>query len=239
MHPDETDDGDISDPRAERLKTEFERMLALCSKSDLIQFWCADLSAEEGDAFLSNIVDAAVIENALPGFMLPQEFQKRYPGKAPEKYLVGFHCAGIERTRDGEIVQRNWHVMEVIFALDYPSRNPRFIWMTPIWHPNIAQPYLCIEGRPFPISVSLDQVCLEVGRMIQYQNYDVMDKLNPMAAQWAVENRDKLPVDTRNLVDGQVYRLPLVILGRTVPVEPASGETVAEDEVPLVEVLER
>jgi hypothetical protein len=35
--------------------------------------------------------------------------------------------------------------------------------------------------------------------MIQYKNYDEYDSLNASAATWALQNKDKLPIDTRSL----------------------------------------
>jgi ubiquitin-protein ligase len=145
-----------------------------------------------------------VIEKGLPGFLEPDEFERKHPGTPPEKYLVIYGCTGLMRKPDGEIAETAMHAMEVIFGWDYPSKAPTFIWHTPIWHPNFNPPHICIQGRPFAIGLTLDTIVLEVGRMIQYQNYNVDDAMNHEAEDWARHNPRRFPVDDRDLLDGRV-----------------------------------
>ena len=56
--------------------------------------------------------------------------------------------------------------MEVVFGADYPSKPPTFVWLTPIWHPNLRRPYICLEGRPFAVGWTLDLIVQEVGRLV-------------------------------------------------------------------------
>lgn len=203
----------MSTPREPRLKHEFERMLSIRKKEGLIDFRCADLSAQEASAYLASQMHADVVRDALPGFLTPEEFIRRFPNRAPEKYLISFRCIGLMKTPTGDIVETRQHLLDVVFGLDYPARPPRFVWLTPIWHPNIVMPYLCTEGRPFAIGVTLDQICLMVGQMIQYRNYNLADPLGVQGkevAEWAARNKDRLPVDTRGLLDGKEHSRPLV-----------------------------
>ena len=203
----------MSTPREIRLKHELERMLAIRKSEGLIDFRCADLSAREASAYLASQMHFDVIKDALPGFLTPEEFMSRFPNRAPEKYLVVFRCRGLMKVRSGDIVETNQHLLDVVFGLDYPARPPRFVWLTPIWHPNIVPPYLCTEGRPFAIGVTLDQICLMVGQMIQYRNYNLGDPLGVQGkevAEWAASNKDRFPVDTRGLLDGKEHSRPLV-----------------------------
>jgi len=196
-------------PRERRLANEFKRIQSIRKKEGLIDFRCADLTAEEASAFLATSMTFDVITEALPGFLEVEEYVRRFPDRPPEKYLVIFRCTGLRKDA-GQFVKTDRHLLEIVFGLDYPTKRPRFVWLTDIWHPNIDPPYLCTDGRPFAIGTTLDQICLMVGQMIQYRNYNVEDPLNKRAAQWAIQNRDQLPVDTRGLLDGRVNSRPLV-----------------------------
>ncbi len=200
----------MSNPRAKRLKYEFERMLSIRKKEGLIDFSCADLSAREASAFLSARMSSDVVRDSFPGFLKPEEFIQQFPDRSPEKYLVMFRCIGLKKISSDKFDRTSEHLLEVVFGLDYPARPPRFVWITPIWHPNINPPYLCAEGRPFAIGTTLDQVCLMAGQMVQYRNYNLDDPLNKEAAAWAAENQDIFPVDTRGLTDGREHSRPAV-----------------------------
>jgi len=234
----------MQSPRERRLKYEFERMLAIRTGKGLIDFRCADLSAEEASAYLAASMKFDVVAEALPGFLTPEEFMRRFPGRAPEKYLIIFRCIGLMKTPEGEIVKTDKHLLEAVFGLDYPARPPRFVWLTPIWHPNIVPPYLCTEGRPFAIGTTLDQICLMVGQMIQYRNYNLDDPLGAQGkevALWAAQNKHLFPVDTRGLLDGKEHSRPLVALVGGALVEWAdelpTSEGSGEPGERLVEIL--
>ena len=68
----------------------------------------------------------------LSRFLTPDEFEKRYPGLPPEKYLIRYTCTGLEEAEDGTKNQISEHMMEVIFGWEYPAERPAFIWLTPI-----------------------------------------------------------------------------------------------------------
>jgi len=213
-------------PRDARLQHEFERMKTIRAKDGLIDFYCADLSAKEASAYLASSMHADVVKDALPGFLSPEAFMQRFADRAPEKYLVVFHCRGLKRSDTGEIVKTDTHAFETVFGLDYPARPPRFVWLTPIWHPNIVPPYLCTEGRPFAISTTLEQLCLMVGQMIQYRNYNLDDPLGPKGrevALWATANQSMFPVDTRGLVNGKENSRPLVRFSGSALIEWTDG----------------
>jgi hypothetical protein len=190
--------------RLGRLSEEFELMQALLKPYSLVEFWVADLSAEEAPEFLRTQMSFEVITGGFPGFLTPQEFAAQSPDLPPEKYLIKFNCRGLWRQKDGSIVPAPYHMMEVVFGADYPSKPPTFVWLTPIWHPNLKQPYICLEGRPFAVGWTLDLIVQEVGRLVQYQSYNVKDPLNGEAAEWASQNAHRFPVDDRDLLDSRV-----------------------------------
>jgi ubiquitin-protein ligase len=190
--------------RLGRLSEEFELMQALLKPYSLVEFWVADLSAEEAPEFLRTQMSFEVITGGFPGFLTPPEFAAQSPDLPPEKYLIKFNCRGLWQQKDGSIVSAPYHMMEVVFGTDYPSKPPTFVWLTPIWHPNLKQPYICLEGRPFAVGWTLDLIVQEVGRLVQYQSYNVKDPLNGEAAEWASQNAHRFPVDDRDLLDSRV-----------------------------------
>ena len=186
-----------------RLFSEFEGMKALRSPHSLFDFRCADLSPTEAGELLRAKTSFDIIKEGLSGFMEPEVFERKHPDMPPEKFLVLYTCKGLVRAADGTISEVSQHLMEVVFGWNYPSKPPTFIWLSDIWHPNFKTPYICIEGHPFAIGLTLDQIVPEVGRMIQYQNYNVNDPLNREAAQWAHENAKRFPVDERDILDSR------------------------------------
>jgi ubiquitin-protein ligase len=125
-------------------------------------------------------------------------------GNPPEKYIVTFTCKGL--VKKGErIVNSIHHMVEIYLPVEYPTKSPQLTWLTPIFHPNILgndhkwhPGKVCLGG--WTPSQFLDELCIKLGEMIQYKNYGLFSPLNTEAAVWAKQNRDKLPVDMRDLV---------------------------------------
>jgi ubiquitin-protein ligase len=202
----------IENPRESRLHYEFERMRSIRRKGGLIEFRCADLTEEEEFGVLDprTFVLSRLDEAPSPNYLTPEMFLERYPERAPEKYLVLFSCRGIMKMPEGQYKETFIHIMEVVFGVDYPSVPPLFVWRTPVWHPNILPPFVCPNDRPFSVGTTLDQLCVKVGQMIQYQFYNVDDPWNRDAAAWAAENMSLFPLDRRDLLDGHVHEQPAV-----------------------------
>ena len=190
--------------RLGRLQEEFELMRALLKPYALLEFWVADLTAEEAPQFLRTKFSFDVITDGFPGFLTPEQFAAQSPDMPPEKYMIRFKCKGLWQQDNGSIVEAPYHLMEVVFGADYPSKPPTFVWLTPIWHPNLRRPYICLEGRPFAVGWTLDLIVQEVGRLVQYQTYNVNDPLNHEAAEWAKQNAERFPVDDRDLLDSRI-----------------------------------
>jgi ubiquitin-protein ligase len=190
--------------RLGRLQEEFDLMRALLKPYALVEFWVADLTAEEAPQFLRTSFSFEVITDGFPGFLTPEQFVAQSPDMPPEKYMIRFKCKGLWQQDNGTISEAPYHLMEVVFGADYPSKPPTFVWLTPIWHPNLRRPYICLEGRPFAVGWTLDLIVQEVGRLVQYQSYNVNDPLNQEAAEWAKQNADRFPVDDRDLLDSRI-----------------------------------
>jgi ubiquitin-protein ligase len=190
--------------RLGRLQEEFELMRALLKPYALVEFWVADLTAEEAPQFLRTSFSFDVITDGFPGFLTPEQFAAQSADMPPEKYLIRFKCKGLWQQDNGSIAEAPYHLMEVVFGADYPSKPPTFVWLTPIWHPNLRRPYICLEGRPFAVGWTLNLIVQEVGRLVQYQSYNVNDPLNHEAAEWAKQNADRFPIDDRDLLDSRI-----------------------------------
>ncbi len=117
----------------------------------------------------------------------------------PTKYIITYTCKGIKLDAVSKrVVISNFHQVEIYLPTTYPRIKPNLEWLTPIYHPNIGTTnQVCLGG--WAPSESLDRLCVRLGEMIQYKNFDEYDPINASAATWALQNHDKLPIDPRPL----------------------------------------
>jgi len=118
-------------------------------------------------------------------------------------YRVTYRCKGLMKSfPSGQIIETNYHSMEIYLHREYPRRPPRLIWLTDIFHPNILSHLenggVCI-GKWTPME-KLDELVIRIGEMIQYKSYNVNDALNEEAKTWARDNLSRFPVDDRPLL---------------------------------------
>jgi ubiquitin-protein ligase len=119
-------------------------------------------------------------------------------GMPPEVYRFTFNIRGLYVSSGGEILERNVHVLEVNLSLGYPRRAPQCRMLTPVFHPNFDDAMVCI-GDFWAASEGLDDLVIRIGRMISYQEYNTKSPLNGLAAKWAAQNTNLLPIDSRNI----------------------------------------
>ena len=117
-------------------------------------------------------------------------------GMPPELYRFQYLVRGLYVAPDGAILERNDHLLEVNLSLGYPRRAPQCRMLTPVFHPNFDDSSVCI-GDFWAASESLDDLIIRIGRMIAYQEYNTKSPLNGLAAKWAAQNPNLLPVDPR------------------------------------------
>jgi ubiquitin-protein ligase len=117
-------------------------------------------------------------------------------GMPPELYRFQYLIRGLYVAPDGAILERNEHTLEVNLSLGYPRRAPQCRMLTPVFHPNFDDSSVCI-GDFWAASESLDDLIIRIGRMISYQEYNTKSPLNGLAAKWAAQNVQLLPVDSR------------------------------------------
>jgi ubiquitin-protein ligase len=117
-------------------------------------------------------------------------------GIPPEIYRFTYNLRGLYVSGSGEILERDSHLLEVNLTLGYPRRAPQCRMLTPIFHPNFDDSMVCI-GDFWAASEGLDDLIIRIGRMIAYQEYNTKSPLNGLAAKWAAQNSNLLPIDPR------------------------------------------
>jgi ubiquitin-protein ligase len=119
-------------------------------------------------------------------------------GMPPEVYRIAFQIKGLYVSQTGEILERDTHQLEVSLSLGYPRRAPQCRMLAPVFHPNFDEGSVCI-GDFWAASEGLDDLIVRIGRMIAYQEYNTKSPLNGLAAKWAAQNTNLLPIDPRNI----------------------------------------
>lgn len=117
-------------------------------------------------------------------------------GVPAEIYRFTYNLRGLYVAGGGEILERDVHLLEVNLSLGYPRRAPQCRMLTPVFHPNFDDSMVCI-GDFWAASEGLDDLVIRIGRMIAYQEYNTKSPLNGLAAKWAAQNPQLLPVDPR------------------------------------------
>jgi ubiquitin-protein ligase len=140
------------------------------------------------------ILDEEMLQSLLKDWPLIQITGKA--GIPPEIYRFTYKIKGLYVANSGEIQERDAHVLEVNLSLGYPRRAPQCKMLTPVFHPNFDDSMVCI-GDFWAASEGLDDLIIRIGRMISYQEYNTKSPLNGLAAKWAAQNSQLLPIDAR------------------------------------------
>jgi ubiquitin-protein ligase len=142
------------------------------------------------------LTDAELIRERLAGWPLIEI--SGTAGVPPEIYRFTYHIKGLYVDPSGAILERDTHLLEVNLSLGYPRRAPQCRMLTPVFHPNFDDSSVCI-GDFWAASEGLDDLIIRIGRMIAYQEYNTKSPLNGLAAKWAAQNAQLLPVDARGI----------------------------------------
>src|SRR5579871_1580502 len=118
------------------------------------------------------------------------------------KFVAEFATRGLIWQPGDQIVEADHFVVGIYFGDDHLRRlNPmQLVWLLSpptAFHPNILFPTICV-GHLRP-GVGLIEVLYQVHSILSYQNSNTADFLNPAAAAWAREHRDRFPIDRRPL----------------------------------------
>ena len=120
-------------------------------------------------------------------------------GPAPaERYRVTYSVPGywIDQASNSISVRRQ-HVVLITLPPGYPREKPYCTTSNPIWHPNFGA-YICIADEWLPGQMLAD-VIVQIGDLLQYKAYNIRSPLNALAAKWAMEHADTLPVGNAEL----------------------------------------
>jgi ubiquitin-protein ligase len=117
----------------------------------------------------------------------------------PEFYRFTYRLKGLVLSPNREIVERAEHVLEVNLSLGYPRRAPQCKILSPVFHPNFDETSVCI-GDFWAPSERLDDLVVRIGRMIAYQEYNTKSPLNGLAARWAEDHLNLLPIDSTEVM---------------------------------------
>ncbi|MFI5103755.1 MAG: ubiquitin-conjugating enzyme E2 [Terriglobales bacterium] len=151
-------------------------------------------------------------------------------GMPPELYRFQYLLRGLYVAPDGAILERDEHVLEVNLSLGYPRRAPQCRMLTPVFHPNFDDASVCI-GDFWAASESLDDLIIRIGRMIAYQEYNTKSPLNGLAAKWAAQNPQLLPVDAQPIAPPLINMAPQEASQTAAPPSPPP-ESSAEEPAP-------
>lgn len=127
-------------------------------------------------------------------------------GDPPESYEVLFSCLGVVAPgSDGRPVLGEHHRVHLSLPIEYPTRAPQIRWLTEIFHPNINAEGTAVCIDTWYAGRLLDDLCVMLGRMIQYKNFNPHDCFRVEAARWSRDNARLLPVDDRPLRRGEAW----------------------------------
>ncbi len=119
-------------------------------------------------------------------------------GDPPDRYTFEFLVNGLAPQPDGSPAETARHRAEVFLPLDYPRRAPFCRMLTPVFHPNIDPQKICI-GDHWSADQSLVELVIRITQMICFQSYNTKSPLNALAAVWACEHSDRLPLQAVDL----------------------------------------
>lgn len=127
-------------------------------------------------------------------------------GDPPEKYQITFFGKSFAREQVTDNIKiLEVHRVDIELGMDYPRESPRLKWLTPIYHPNIAESgAVCLGGYStnWVSSLTMDRLCEMLWDMIRYANYDPNSPYNWKASQWIrVQTQYRIPLDNRPLRD--------------------------------------
>lgn len=131
----------------------------------------------------------------------------------PERYEVVFNVPGLVLDGQNQLQVVAQHAVSLQLPASYPREKPYCTASPQIFHPNFGA-YVCIADFWNP-SQSIVDIIVQIGEMLQYKLYNTRSPLNAVAARWALENLERLPLANLDLYP----REPEVRLGRTLTTE--------------------
>jgi ubiquitin-protein ligase len=119
-------------------------------------------------------------------------------GNPPEKYRITYRLPGLRLDpASNRPVVINEHRAQIYLHQGYPREKPKCVMETESFHPNIGS-YICIDDY-WAAGMTLSDIIIQIGEMIQYRNFNPRSPLNAIAAAWSVQNEARLPIGHMDL----------------------------------------
>lgn len=182
--------------------------------------------------------------------MLSYEVVKtsREQPNVPVEYKVFFYVNSyVGLTGEGTPIEEQEHTLHIQVSMQYPAQPAQLKMISPTWHPNIKSdgPFkgtICSNHQGFGSLYYLDELCVRIGQMLQFQKYWViMAPPYPedmKVAKWVTEIAEPQGLlnkaegkflDDRPWKEYQVIEFTEIDFGDT-PEDVQSGASVVEDD---------
>ncbi len=120
-------------------------------------------------------------------------------GTPPTRYQVSYYLKGLKwDKRSKRPIESNHHRVEIYLQKNYPREKPQCTIKSEIFHPNFGSSKICIADH-WAAGESLADIIIQIGQMIQYQNYNPKSPLNQDAARWTTKNEKLFPIGNIDL----------------------------------------
>lgn len=127
---------------------------------------------------------------------------KPIEGNPPVRYRVIYKLKGLKLdTKLNCPIESNYHEAEIYLHKDYPREKPQLKMITEIFHPNFGST-ICVADY-WTAGGKLADIILQIGEMIQYQNYNTKSPMNAVAARWVMDNEHYFPIDNVDLYQAE------------------------------------
>jgi len=113
-------------------------------------------------------------------------------GNPPDKYTITYTIPSVYKDSNGDIRERDTHVIVINIPIGYPHFPPSCKPLTPLYHPDFDPSAICI-GDFWKKTKSMTELINYIGKMIGGETYSTENAFNSDAAEWYIENQDRLP----------------------------------------------
>ncbi len=119
-----------------------------------------------------------------------------------DRYRIVYRVPSLRLNSAGSPIQVDATVVEIQLPSGYPKLPPiaKTIAGDVVFHPNFNASKICIADFWSPANRLVD-IVLDIGKMLQWQKYNIRSPLNAEAAEWSQEHESQLPLG--NVVLGE------------------------------------
>ena len=110
----------------------------------------------------------------------------------PDKYQIVYRVPSLRLDASNSLVRTQQTVVTITLPMGYPREKPHAETIDPVFHPNFGA-YVCMADFWAP-GQSLGDIVTSIADMLQFKKYNIRSPLNAVAAEWANENAQQLPL---------------------------------------------